>query len=175
MSAPPFKKNCPCIILPPPFLIFQIPPKFTPPLFKGLKRGVPNYACPKPFSPKLRYWKLKEQTVQKELERVFTWKMNAFNTAAASPQEIRNLLKTALLNTTNETCGKTKKRHRKRVTWWWNDEVNLAIVEKRRCWEAWKKGGNKKKIPTGQTKHETYSLNSKEDCWRDEVFRPKTW
>ena len=28
-------------------------------------------------------------------------------------------------------------------TWWWNDEVNLAIAEKRRCWKAWKQGGGK--------------------------------
>ena len=38
---------------------------------------------------------------------------------------------------------KTKKRHHKRETWWWNDEVNLAIAEKRRCWKTWKQGGGK--------------------------------
>ena len=42
---------------------------------------------PKPFSPKLRYLKLKEQTIQNEFERVFTSKVNAFNTAAASAEE----------------------------------------------------------------------------------------
>ena len=98
---------------------------------------------PKPFSPKLRYWKLKEPTVQEEYERVFKSKVNAFNNVEASTEEIWNQLKTALLDTTNETCGKTKKRHHKRETWWWNDEVNLAIAEKRRCWKAWKQGGGK--------------------------------
>ena len=87
-------------------------------------------AHPKPFSPKLRYWKLKEPTVQEEYERVFKSKVNAFNSVAASTEEIWNQLKTALLDTTNETCGKTKKRHHKRETWWWNDEVNSAIGEK---------------------------------------------
>ena len=33
---------------------------------------------PKPFSPKLRYWKLKEPTVQQEYEQVFKSKVNAF-------------------------------------------------------------------------------------------------
>ena len=61
----------------------------------------------------------------------------------ASTEEIWNQLKTALLDTTNETCGKTKKRHHKRETWWWNDEVNSAIAEKRWCWKAWKQGGGK--------------------------------
>ena len=69
--------------------------------------------------------------------------MNAFNNVEASTEEIWNQLKTALLDTTNETCGKTKKRHHKRETWWWNDEVKLAIAEKRRYWKAWKQGGGK--------------------------------
>ena len=98
---------------------------------------------PKPFSPKLRYWRLKEPTVQEEYERVFKSKVNVFNNVEASTEEIWNQLKTALLDTTNETCGKTKKWHHKRETWWWNDEVNSAIAEKRRCWKAWKQGGGK--------------------------------
>ena len=87
-----------------------------------------------PFSSKLCYWKLKEQTVQKEIERVLSAKLNAFNTVAASMEQIWNMLKAVLLDTTNETCAKTKKCYHKRVTWWWNDEVNLAFVEKRWCW-----------------------------------------
>ena len=66
-----------------------------------------------------------------------------FNNVEVSTEEIWNQLKTALLDTTNETCGKTKKRHHKRETWWWNDEVNSAIAEKRQCWKAWKQGGGK--------------------------------
>ena len=55
-------------------------------------------------------------------------KVNAFNTAAVLTEETWNLLKTALLDTTNGTCGKMKKHHQKRVTWWW---------------KAWKQGGSK--------------------------------
>ena len=84
-------------------------------------------------------------------------KVNAFNTG------IWNLLKTALLDTTNKTCGKTKKRHHRRVTWWWNDEVNLAIVEKT-VLESMEAGRQQRTITTGQTKCKTYSLHSKEDC-----------
>ena len=68
---------------------------------------------PKPFSPKLCYWRLKEPTVQEEYGRVFKSKVNAFNKVEASTEEIWNQLKTALLDTTHETCGKTKKRHHK--------------------------------------------------------------
>ena len=69
--------------------------------------------------------------------------MNAFNNVETSTEETWNQLKTALLDTTNETCGETKKQHYKRETWWWNDEVNSAIAEKRRCWKGWKQGGGK--------------------------------
>lgn len=30
-------------------------------------------------------------------------------------------------------------------TWWWNDEVDSAIKEKRRLWKEWQKGGEKEK------------------------------
>ena len=43
---------------------------------------------PKPFSPKLRYWKLKDPTVQEEYERVFKCKVNASNNIEASTEEI---------------------------------------------------------------------------------------
>ena len=79
----------------------------------------------------------------KEYEWVFKSKVNAFNNVEASTEEIWNKLKTAVLDTTNETCGKTKKRHHKRETWWWNDEVNSAIAEKRWFWKAWTQGGGK--------------------------------
>ena len=75
--------------------------------------------------------------------QVFKSKVNAFNTAEASTEDIRNQLKTALLDTTNDICGMTKKHHHKRETWWWNDQLNSAIAEKRLCWKAWKQGGDK--------------------------------
>ena len=110
---------------------------------------------PKPFSPKLCHWKLKEPTVQEEYEWVFKSKVNAFNNVEASTEDIWNQLKTALLDTTNETCGKTKKRHHKRETWWWNDEVNLAIAEKRQCWKAWKRGGKEQYIQAKRNEKRT--------------------
>ena len=98
---------------------------------------------PKPFSPKLRYWKLKEQTVQKKFERVFTSKVNAFNTAAGSAREIWNLLKTGLLDTTNETRGKTKKLHHK---------SEFGYCYKKMVLESVEAGRQQRTIPTGQTK-----------------------
>ena len=44
---------------------------------------------PKPFSPKLRYWKLKEPTVQEEYERVFKCKVKLHLTML-KPQQKRS-------------------------------------------------------------------------------------
>ena len=52
-------------------------------------------------------------------------------------------LKTSLLDATNNICGMTKKGVYRKETWWWNDEVNNAVVNKRRAWKEWKKGGSK--------------------------------
>ena len=38
----------------------------------------------------------------------------------------------ALLNSAREVCGKiTERRQRDRETWWWNEEVQLAVGEKK--------------------------------------------
>ena len=74
-------------------------------------------------------------------------------------EEIWNLLKAALLDTTNETCGKMKKCHHKRVTWWCNDELNLAVVDKRWYWKAWKQRGSKEQYLRAErnAKHTVYT------------------
>ena len=33
---------------------------------------------------------------------------------------------------------------RHRVTWWWNDNVDIAVKEKGRLRKSWKQGGSKK-------------------------------
>jgi hypothetical protein len=96
---------------------------------------------PNPFIPKLRHWRLNDVTVQEDFERVFSEKVNT--NVEENTEDIWKLLKSALLTSTGEICGITKKRHRKRETWWWNDNVSAAIAEKRRCWKIWKQNGNK--------------------------------
>ena len=105
---------------------------------------------PKPFSPKLCYCRIKEQTVQKELELVFTSKLNAFNTAGASMEEIwRQLYLIPLM----------KHVVKQRNIFWWNGEVNLAIVEKGWCWKVWKQGVSKEQYLQAKwnRKHTVYT------------------
>ena len=97
---------------------------------------------PKPFTPKLRYWKLIEPEIKEEFEKVFTSK-TANIPDDAETEAIWGNFKSAILGATEETCGETKKRNRNRVTWWWDDQVSVAIAEKRKKWKAWKEGGSK--------------------------------
>ncbi|KAM9794705.1 uncharacterized protein LOC133163459 [Syngnathus typhle] len=48
-------------------------------------------------------------------------------------------MKKALLEATEEVCGWSKGKARQRETWWWNDSVERAVNEKRRCHKVWKK------------------------------------
>ena len=48
------------------------------------------------------------------------------------------------------------------------------------CWkkkvlQSVEVGRQQRTIPADQTKCETHSLHTKEDCWSEEVLRPKTW
>ena len=49
----------------------------------------------------------------------------------------------SLLQATDETCRWTKRPARHSQTWWWNDEVDQCINEKRRLWKEWKSVGSK--------------------------------
>ena len=44
----------------------------------------------------------------------------------------------ALLNSVREVCGETTgRRQRDRETWWWNEEVQLAVREKKLVFKKW--------------------------------------
>ena len=83
--------------------------------------------------------------------------------------------------------GKSPARHK--GAWWWNDEVNNNVSEKRKIWKEWKKGKvNKKKYldamrSTGkvvyQAKCETerngFASASRRNNQKYEVFKMARW
>ena len=44
-----------------------------------------------------------------------------------------DLLKSSLLDASDKVCGTTKGPPRNKTSWWWNDTVEKAIQEKRKC------------------------------------------
>ena len=50
-----------------------------------------------------------------------------------------------MLASTDAACGWTRGPPRHKVTWWWNDDIEEAVKEKRRLWKSWKDDGSKGK------------------------------
>ena len=51
------------------------------------------------------------------------------------------MISQCLLEASETVCGWTSGGPPKqKETWWWNDEVDFHIKEKRRCWKSWQKG-----------------------------------
>ena len=91
--------------------------------------------------PRMKTWKLREEAVRASFEECVKQKCE---TVPDGVDGAWIYLKTALLEAAGETCGWTKggcQRHKE--TWWWNDEVNNVIKEKRKAWKQWKSGGCK--------------------------------
>jgi hypothetical protein len=100
--------------------------------------------CPearRKFQPKVRTWKLKDQEVQKKFQKAFVETIRDYQ--AADVEECWRQFKEGLLSSANSVCGHTKKHIWRKETWWWDEEVNIAIQRKRRCYKAWKKGGSR--------------------------------
>ena len=80
---------------------------------------------------KLKVWKLKDKIIQREFSREVEAGAASFNGTWEETEDI-------MLKACEKTCGRTKgKRGQERETWWWNDEVERLIKEKRRAYKAW--------------------------------------
>ena len=97
------------------------------------------------YAPKLRTWKLRDQSHRSE----YTSEMEKALLSASPTDSVEDTwqtLKSTILTTAEKVCGWTKKGPPRKQTWWWDDNVNAAVLEKRRCWKAWKKSGQGKEI-----------------------------
>ena len=79
-----------------------------------------------------KIWKLKESQSAKD----FHHEVNRMGVECEG-MEVENLWETVrerLLTASDKICGWTKSPARHTVKWWWDDEVDRAIREKRKCW-----------------------------------------
>ena len=51
-------------------------------------------------------------------------------------------LKRKLLDVASEVCGFTKDKPRYFETWWWNNDVDVAVCRKRELFGIWKQSWN---------------------------------
>ncbi|KAK3856635.1 hypothetical protein Pcinc_037055 [Petrolisthes cinctipes] len=110
------------------------------------------------FIPRRKIWRLNEEQVKREFkdqvdELLGTNPRSASGSVEEQWKKLLLLLllkflklsqwkklKDTLLTVTEQTCGWTKGPPRHKVTWWWNEEVENSIKEKRKLWSDWKRG-----------------------------------
>ncbi|KAK4300948.1 hypothetical protein Pmani_026889 [Petrolisthes manimaculis] len=99
------------------------------------------------FIPRRKIWRLNEEQVKREFKNQVD-KLLGTNprSASGSVEEQWKKLKDTLLTVTEQTCGWTKGPPRHTVIWWWNEEVQNSIKEKRKLCSDWKGGLVNKEI-----------------------------
>jgi len=70
--------------------------------------------------------------------------VRAVGRCESNVEGVWNGLKSCLLKVTEDVCGRTKGRPRHRQTWWWNDDVAVAVDQKRKLFRVWKKTKSKR-------------------------------
>ena len=88
------------------------------------------------FVPKLKVWRLKNETVKEEFINQLELKHDDVD-AAVTVNGKWEKIKTSMLEATETSCGKTKGPRKKKESWWWSKEVEVAIKEKKESFSRW--------------------------------------
>ena len=93
---------------------------------------------------KLRIWKLKGEEACIYHEKVIKEYVRKDNDTV---EECWQNIKSTVLEQAEEVCGKTKggKPMIDKETWWWNEEVQKWITQKKKAYKAWQKEKNEEK------------------------------
>ena len=96
------------------------------------------------FVPRIKVWKLRDPGKQAELSEVFKAKtLDSELSQTSTVDERWTSLKDKLLQATKQVCGVSSNHPWRKQTWWWNNQVEEAVREKRRCFKLWKAGGSR--------------------------------
>ena len=96
------------------------------------------------FVPRIKLWKLRDPEKQAELSEVFKAKtLDSELSQTSTVDECWTSLKDKLLQATKQVCGVSSNHPWRKQTWWWNNQVEEAVREKRRCFKLWKAGGSR--------------------------------
>ena len=95
----------------------------------------------KSFVPKRKVWRLNEIKTRAEFENEFQ-RLAQVSSQKTDVEDIWKSIKKDLLASSYTVFGWTKEQPRHSVTWWWNNNVDIAVKEKRRLRKSWKQGGS---------------------------------
>ena len=147
-----------------------------------------NGSSPKPriVPPRRKVWKLRDSNIRNEFETYVNsnYTGHPLNQESTDVNMVWNKIKNCLLKSVDQVCGWTRGgRVGHTETWWWNEDVNKYIKEKRRLWKIWKKGGSKENYQAAKkiAKRAVYNakkvaqesrfseINSEKDC--NKIFK----
>ena len=95
------------------------------------------------YIPKRRVWKLRDEGNREAYREELRARAATNTTESMEVGELYRVLKENLLGAADAVCGWTRGPPKKVETWWWNDEVDAAVAEKKRLLQVWKNGGDK--------------------------------
>ena len=115
------------------------------------------------FLKKLKVWKLKDEVTQREFSREVEAGAALFNGTWEETEDI-------MLKACEKTCGRTMgKRGQERETWWWNDEIERLIKEKKQTYKAWQASlleADKRQYRIMNNRVKKEVAKAKEAAWR---------
>ena len=103
--------------------------------------------------PKIKEWKLKEEENKKSFQNLVAQKLP--RTEVGSVDEEWNLFRTAIVNSAEQICCKTKCKVKEKETSWWNNRVKDTIKERniaKKKMEAEKRNQNQGLVPRDEHK-----------------------
>ena len=101
--------------------------------------------------PRIKVWKLRDPGKQAEFSEVFKAKtLDSELSQTSTVDEHWTSLKDKLLQATKQVCGVSSNHPWRKQTWWWNNQLEEAVREKRRCFKLWKAGGSRAAYSTAK-------------------------
>ena len=88
------------------------------------------------FTPRLRTWRLRDPATASRFHEAVRERLGT-DIDCPSVESAWSNLKTSLLDATKEVCGLSRNHHWRKETWWWNDQVETAVSEKRAHFKAY--------------------------------------
>jgi len=90
------------------------------------------------FGPKLKIWRLQNEQIKDEFAGV----VNEALKNKKVETEVNGCwqsMRDSMIHAAEKVCGWTKGCPRHKETWWWNEEVEQAINEKKKRYQIWRK------------------------------------
>ena len=94
------------------------------------------------YSKLILLWKLKENEVRDRFLDKVRQNAGKISDCDDDEEDVEKLwgkMKSCLLGTADDVCGRSRGGRRHRETWWWNEECAKAVDEKIKFYEVWQR------------------------------------